>query len=539
MANAPLPTFIEQMLKPEFYPHSVTEPIEFLQTHISFVLLTGEYVYKIKKPVDFGFLDYSTLAKRKHFCEQELRMNQRGAPELYLAVIPILRQGDRFVLGSKVSSPESMGEDIGENIIEYALKMRQFPQEALWLNRLKQGNLTVADLEELGRTVARFHRNAATSDYIRSFGKVDRIRIALENNYRATQKYIGSVQNQQQFEETKQYTDRFFQEFQSIFEKRIETHKIRECHGDLHLNNIARWQEKILLFDCIEFNEPFRFVDVMYDVAFAVMDLEVRQRRDLATAFLNTYLEETGDWEGVQVLSLYRVRQAYVRAKVNSFLLDDRSISKAEKTQAETMAARYYQLAWKYTQPSQGMLILMSGLSGSGKSTVARQLARRLGAIQIRSDAARKHLAGIDLHQRGGATVYTEAMSERTYQRLLELGEMLATRGWRVILDAKFDRCRWREAAIAMTRSHQLPLKILSCTAPSDVLCDRMNRRTGDITDATADLLASQQAAAEPFSSAAQKYVTTLDTTTELAPQLESIVTELLRDRHDTSGGLS
>ena len=535
MANAPLPTFIEQMLKPEFYPHSVTEPIEFVQTHISFVLLTGEYVYKIKKPVDFGFLDYSTLAKRKHFCEQELRMNQRGAPDLYLAVVPIIRQGNRFVLGSQTSSPE----DLGENIVEYALKMHQFPQEALWLNQLEKGNLKVADLEELGRIVARFHRDAATSDYIRSFGQVDRIRTALENNYRATQKYIGSVQTRQQFEETKQYTDRFFQAYQPIFEKRIETHKIRECHGDLHLNNIARWQDKILLFDCIEFNEPFRYVDVMYDVAFAVMDLEVRQRRDLATAFLNTYLEETADWEGVRVLSLYRVRQAYVRAKVNSFLLDDRGISSAEKAQAKNMAARYYRLAWEYTQPSQGMLIVMSGLSGSGKSTVARQLSRRIGAIQIRSDAVRKHLAGIDLHQRGGDEVYTEAMSERTYQRLLELGEMLATWGWCVILDAKFDRCRWREAAIAMARSHQLPLKILSCTAPSDVLRDRMNRRTGDITDATADLLASQQAAAEPFAPAEQKYAIALDTTTELAPQLESIVTGLRRDRHDTSGGLS
>ncbi|MBE9041928.1 AAA family ATPase, partial [Oscillatoriales cyanobacterium LEGE 11467] len=337
------------------------------------------------------------------------------------------------------------------------------------------------------------------------------------------------VQTQQQFEETKQYTDRFFIEYKDAFDRRIKTRKVRECHGDLHLNNIARWQDKIILFDCIEFNEPFRFVDVMYDVGFTVMDLEMRQRRDLANALLNTYLEETGDWEGVQLLPLYRLRQAYVRAKVNSFLLDDRSISSVEKAKAEETAARYYRLAWDYTQPRQGILILMSGLSGSGKSTIARQLARRLGAIHIRSDAVRKHLAGLDLHQKGGDKIYTEAMSDRTYQRLLDLGEMLATQGWSVILDAKFDRTRWRDAAIAMARSHQLPLKILSCTAPPNVLRDRVNRRTGDITDATADLLAHQQATAEPFSPSEQNYVTTIDTTAELAPQLESIVTALVR----------
>ncbi|MDY6938687.1 MAG: AAA family ATPase [Cyanobacteriota bacterium] len=516
MTNIALPKFIAPMLQPEFYPHSVTEPIKLIQTHISFVLLTGEYVYKIKKSVDFGFLDYSTLEKRQHFCQQELVMNQRGAPGIYLEVLPILQDGDRFILGTR--------KDRNGEIIEYTLKMRQFSQQDLWLHQFEQGNLTVGDLEEFGRILAQFHQNAVTNEYIRSFGKVDRIRMAIENNYRATQKYIGTLQDKTQFEETKDYTDRFFQTYKPVFDRRIQTEKIRECHGDLHLNNIARWQGKIILFDCIEFNEPFRFVDVMYDVGFTVMDLEMRQRRDLANAFLNTYLEETGDWEGAQLLPLYRLRQAYVRAKVNSFLSDDRAISSAERDRAARTASEYYRLAWEYTQPSRGQLILMSGLSGSGKSTVARQLARRLGAVCIRSDAVRKHLAGIDLYQRGGDDLYTEAMNQRTYQRSIDLGETLATRGWSVILDAKFDRTRWREAAIAMARSHQLPLHILSCTAPLAVLRDRLNCRTGDITDATADLLASQQAAAEPFSPTEQNYVTTLDTTAALAPQLESIV---------------
>ena len=230
-----------------------------------------------------------------------------------------------------------------------------------------------------------------------------------------------------------EYTDKFFAERSQLFDSRIQNNWIRECHGDLHLRNICFWNDKILLFDCIEFNEPFRFADVMYDTAFAVMDLEARQRKDLGNDFLNTYVEQTGDWEGLQVLPLYLSRQAYVRAKVNSFLLDDPGVPVAVKEEAAATAADYYRQAWEYTKPRQGQLILMSGLSGSGKSTVARQLSRKLGAIHIRSDAERKHLGGIPLQQRGGEELYTAEMTQKTYERLLSLGIMLATEGFAVI----------------------------------------------------------------------------------------------------------
>jgi aminoglycoside phosphotransferase family enzyme/predicted kinase len=505
------PPLIQQMLHPGFYPHSVTEPVQLIQTHCSFVLLTGDYTYKIKKPVNFGFLDYSTLQKRQHFCTQELLMNRRTAPEIYLEVLPIIETGDSFQLDN--NSPALIPAQVA---VEYVLKMREFPQDSLFLSLLERGQLTEQLMADLGREVAKFHSTAISNSYIRTFGEVSQIRTAIDNNYLTSQKYIGGPQTQTQYQETKDYTDAFFAENQELFNQRIANDKIRECHGDLHLRNIALWQDKILLFDCIEFNELFRFVDVMYDVAFTVMDLESRGRRELANAFINTYIEQTGDWEGLQVLPLYLSRQAYVRAKVTSLMLDDASVSTAEKAQISQTAAHYYKLAWEYTQPHRGKLTLMSGLSGSGKSTAARYLARRTGAIHIRSDAVRKHLGGIPLNERGGQDLYSDEMTAKTYGRLLELGIMLADRGWDVILDAKFDRHSLRTDAINRAQSGNLPLGIIYCTAPIEVLRKRLLQRRGDIADATAELLNSQEMAFEPFTESEQSYVKIVDTMSEL-----------------------
>lgn len=500
MSQTSLPPLIQQMMEPGFYPHPVIEPIQILQTHISYVLLTGDFAYKIKKPVNFGFLDFSTIAQRRHFCYEEIRLNQPNAPEIYLDVLAITQEGNRFILGG-TSEP-----------VEYGVKMCQFPQSSLLSTMFEEGKLTEVEMEKLGKTVAHFHSKCQTSDYIKTFGEVAKIGEYIDDNYQHTLKYIGGPQTQEQYEETKAFSDRFLLEQAELLAQRRDHNFIRECHGDLHLRNICLWHNKIQLFDCIEFNEPFRFVDVMYDVAFTVMDLEARGRKDLGNAFLNTYLEQTGDWLGLQVLPLYLSRQAYVRAKVTSFLLDDPTVAAGAKQEARITATNYYKLAWKYTKIDRGRLILMSGLSGAGKSTVARKLARKLGAIHLRSDAVRKHLAGIPLAEKGEDTLYTAEMTQKTYNRLLELGILLANRGFAVILDAKYDKQRLRESAIAQAQQDQIPLEILYCTAPMDLLRDRLLSRTGDVSDATVDLLANQEAAAEPFTEEEQSLVTILDT---------------------------
>ncbi len=515
MGHQSLPPLIHQMLRPSFYPHWTQEAITLVQTHTAYVLLTGAYAYKIKKPVNYGFLNYSTLAARKHYVAEEILLNRRTAPEIYLAAVPIYQADNQFSF-AETGHP-----------IEYAVKMKQFPQGSLFSELLDQGKLTPDIMQALAHEVATFHQHTATDKYIQTFGQVAQIRQAFDENYTQSQPYVGRGQTQQQLQETQAYTDQAFATWENRFQSRIQHHKIRECHGDLHLSNICRWQNRIFLFDCIEFNEAFRYVDTMYDVAFTVMDCDAHGHRGLGNAFLNTYLEDTGDWQGMEVLPLYLSRQAYVRAKVTSFLLDDKTVPPEQRQQLQTQAQAYYTQAWQYTQQQTGQLILMSGLSGSGKSTVAQQLARLMGAIYIRSDAVRKHLAGIPLRQKGEASLYTPVMTEKTYHRLEQLGLRLAGLGHRVILDAKYDRMATRQSVLTQANTMHIPASIVVCETPLDVLQQRLQQRQGDIADATAELLSSQQAMAESLTPEEETIATHLDTTNTLETVLPKLAAKL------------
>ena len=482
---------VQAMLHEDFYPHSVKSPIELIQTHISFVFLTGDYAYKLKKPVNFGFLDFSTPAKRHHFTQEELRLNKPIAPDIYLEVLPITQLHGKYQLNGD------------GDIVEYVLKMRQFPQENLLINLVQQQALKPEHCQALGKLLAEFHQQTPTNEYITSFGTPDNIGLAINENYQHTVKYIGSIQTEQQYLETKAFTDNFLTTKITLLQQRQAQGKIRECHGDLHLRNICLYKNKIQLFDRIEFNEQFRYADVIYDVAFTLMDLDFHQAQELGNIFLNTYLEITGDWEGVEVLPLYLCRQAYVRAKVNSI---------TQRTAAKVLAERYYNLAWQYSQPRQGKIILMSGLSGSGKTTVARKIAPSINAIHIRSDAVRKHLAGITLNTTGGEELYSLEMTSKTYQRLLELGIKLAKQGLTVILDAKYDRYQWREDAATAAQAAGIPLEIYYCTAPVEILRERLEKRKGDISDATTDILDQQLANQEEFTPIEKSYLKIIKT---------------------------
>jgi aminoglycoside phosphotransferase family enzyme/predicted kinase len=488
---------IEQLKNPNFYPHPVKIPIEIIQTHASIIFLTGDYAYKIKKPVNYNFLDFSTLEKRKYYLEQELKLNKKVAANIYLEVLSI--NDDRGTI-----SLNGTGK-----AIEYILKMNQFPQECLLSKIFERGELTENTIESLAKKVAQFHQQAETNSYITQFGDLAIIKHAFDENYQQTEKYINFVQTQKQYDETKGYTDKFFTEHGDWLEERQKKGMIRECHGDLHLNNICQWQGEVQLFDRIEFNESFRFVDVMYDIAFTAMDLTARNREDLANLFLNTYLEQTADWEGLKVLPIYLTRQAYVRAKVNSFLLDVDTFSETIKTTAQ----HYYQLAWQYTQPQKPRLILMSGFSGSGKSTIGKVIAKKLNGIQIRSDAVRKHLAGIDLNQTGNLDIYSLEMSQKTFAKLAELAEILIPLGYPVILDARYDKYAWREPLLTYAQSLRIPFHIVHCHAPIEILRQRIAARKGDISDATIEVLNAQIEKTEPFNEKEQPYLISLDTT--------------------------
>ncbi|MFQ3680359.1 MAG: AAA family ATPase [Pseudanabaenaceae cyanobacterium] len=489
---------------------------DLLQTHISYVVLAGDWAYKLKKPVNFGFLDFSTLAQRQHFCQEELRLNRRLAADLYVGVVPIFQEGDRYVLGEGTGEP-----------VEYAVKMHRFRQEDLWLAWFEAGKLTAAHMVDIADRLAEFHRTAATNEYIARFGTAAALQAVANDNYQATERYVGRAQTAEQLAATKAATDRLFAEQEPRFAARVQQGKIRECHGDVHLKNICWFGGKVQIFDCIEFNEPFRFSDVLYDAAFLAMDLDFRGRPDLANVFLNRYLTVTGDYEGVPLLSLFLSLRAYVRAKVTSFLLDDPAMDGATQAQAQAEAAAYYRLAAAYLQPRPPQVYATVGLSGSGKSTLAQALAAQVGAIWLRSDVIRKHLAGVPLLARGGDDLYTPERTARTYQRLLELAQLLTAAGWSVVLDAKYDRVALRQELTQALIPEGLPVTFLVCQAPVEVLTQRLQARTAagtDVADATVDLLAAQQAALEPFAPEETAPRRVLDTTQPVTALLAQVL---------------
>jgi aminoglycoside phosphotransferase family enzyme/predicted kinase len=517
MTTNSLPPLIQQMLTPDFYPHPVTEPIELLQTHISFVLLTGPYAYKLKKPVNFGFLDFSTLAKRHHFCEEEVRLNRRLAPELYLGVVAIAENDGKYSFAPDHAEP---GQSMAA--AEYAIKMPQFDQSNLLINLFEQGKIKPEHMIDIGKQMAQFHAIAATNDHIASFGTMAAIKAVADDNYGATDRYIGRAQTQAQFDQTKAFTDKFFAEHEQLFSDRIAQGKVKECHGDVHLKNICLYEGKIRIFDCIEFNEPFRNSDILYDAAFLLMDLQYRGRRDLANIFLNTYLEQTGDYDALPLLPLYGSMRAYIRAKVTSFLLDDPNIPEPVKASAANEAAAYYKLAHDYASSSQGKILLMSGLSGSGKSTIARTIAPKIEAIHLRSDVIRKHLAGVGLLEQAGDEIYTPEMTTKTYTRLANLATLLASQGFNVILDAKYDRQNLRDLVTQAATAQNIPWQIVYCQAPIEALKQRLGDRAaqgGDAGDSVAtvtqteQLLVKQQDKFEPFSAAEKANLIEIETT--------------------------
>ncbi|MCH7959241.1 MAG: AAA family ATPase [Candidatus Hydrogenedentes bacterium] len=493
---------IEQLRKPDFYPHATEPSIRIVQTHISIIALTGTFAYKIKKPVNLGFLDFSSLEKRKYYCEEELRLNTIFAPDLYIDVLPLYRNGNTFSF-----SPD--GPD--SRPVEYVLKMHEFDSENVLLDVFNRGELTPAHIREIASKLAGLHAQARSDEAISEYGTPESIASMFRDEIERSAPFVGRTQTREWHDETKAYAESFLQRNASLFQRRVGEKKIRECHGDLHLNNICIYKGNIEFFDRIEFSDTFKNIDVMYDLAFLLMDLEYRGHPDFANILLNTYLELSGDYEGAILLPLYKSMRAHVRGSVISLLIDDPEIGAREKATARADAHAYFAHAWRYTRPRSVRLIAMSGLSGSGKSVVARELAQRTGAVVIRSDAIRKHLAGVALDEHG-RDLYSPEMTRQTYEELIRLGIELGTAGLNVILDATFGKRIHRNQLIDRSREIGIPLTFLHCVAPEEVLRERLKNRTDDISDATHGLLDTQQKNAEPFSDDDRQYLTTLNT---------------------------
>jgi len=334
-----LPSVVKALLDPDVYPHK-PQKIELVQTQMSFIFLTGEYVYKIKKPVNLGYLDYTTLERRRLFCHQELELNRRLCPDVYLAVAPIVKQKGRLRI-------EGQGE-----AIEYAVKMKQLPHDRMMDVLLSRGQVTQEMVARVAKRLVDFHLKAETNPEIAAFGKLDVIRQNCDENFAQTDKYVGLTIFRPKYERIKGYTDDFIKSNASLFEKRVRENRIRDCHGDLHAAHICFTAPDsiggVCIYDCIEFNERFRYCDVASEVAFLAMDIDCYQQASLSQHLVNTYVELSHDEELVKLLDFYKCYRAYVRGKVESFKLDDPYIPEEEKAKVLTAARSYFRLAESY-----------------------------------------------------------------------------------------------------------------------------------------------------------------------------------------------
>jgi aminoglycoside phosphotransferase family enzyme len=326
---------VDALKKPDAYDEE-TGQIDLCQTHISFVFLTDKFVYKVKKAVNFGFLDFSTLDKRQFFCEKELELNRRLCPDMYLEVVPINK--------SNIIKVKGEGETV-----EYAVKMKRLPQDSIMTILLDENKVDNKLMDKIAKIVADFHEKAVTNWRISEFGSVSAIRVNWKENYDQTEEYIGKTLTLKEFKLIRDKVEEFIDASKTLFDKRIANARIRDCHGDIHTGNIFV-TKKVYIFDAVEFNERFRYADVASDVAFLAMDLEFRKRRDLSEFFVKKYIKYSGDEELAKLLAFYKCYRAYVRGKVVGFRLNDPNIGRSEKDEALKEANAYFKLAVEYAQ---------------------------------------------------------------------------------------------------------------------------------------------------------------------------------------------
>ncbi|MDA1258570.1 MAG: AAA family ATPase [Chloroflexi bacterium] len=488
---------IASLTSPDGYAHEVERPIRHIETHISDLFLTGRYVYKVKKPVDLGFVDYSTLELRRRFTELELELNRRISPDVYLGIEPItLRPGGGFRVGGD-----------GE-VVEYALKMRQLPLERSFGALLRTGVIGPEETREVARLVARFHGDADVVGPTSPLGGVDTLHSVTGDNLSVIARFTGVSCSSDDLDDISAYTSAFLHVNRDLIDSRKERGFVRDCHGDLHAGNLFLDDDGIHVIDRIEFNDRFRFIDVASDLAFLAMDLAHAGKPELADVLVDTYVSETRDEELRRLIDFYVLHRACVRCKVTSLLLDEaEEPAVSRRTEVIAEASSYGRLAAKVVARQRPQAVyLMAGLMGSGKSTLADELSRRWGMERFSSDVVRKTLAGLDPERVSDESVrndlYARDMSDRTYSEMIRLGAEAIDRGGSVVLDAAFILKRHRSQTVAMARDRGVPVYIVEARVPESVALTRLQDRyaSGESSsDGRPELLAWHRSESEPI----------------------------------------
>lgn len=468
---------IANLANPDCYSHPAVA-IEHLETHISHILLAGDYAYKIKKPLNLGFLNFTSLARRKFYCAEEVRLNRRLAADLYLSYIPICGTEEKPLLDGDP-----------DDAIEYAIKMRRFSQKLLLDRCLAEGSLKPHHLTELAHQLAEFHlKTVNRADTQTPFGTPIKVHQPALENFTQIRPLLNTPKEEQILSQLEDWTKAVFEGLKNTFAARKASGFIRECHGDLHLGNMLLQNDHIVIFDGIEFNDDFRWIDVMNDLGFLTMDLHKRQVSRLAWRILNTYLEITGDYTGLTVLPYYQVYRAMVRSKIAAIRLHQPGLSDSQKSTIQGECRDYLKLALHFTHPPTPFLLITHGVSGSGKSFITDQLEEILGAIRIRSDVERKRLFGLTplaaSHSELNQGLYTQQASERTYRHLHHLAEHMLKTGYRVMVDATFLHFEQRQTFRALATHLKVPFILLVCHADPETLRKRVTKRKFQAKDA-------------------------------------------------------
>jgi aminoglycoside phosphotransferase family enzyme/predicted kinase len=505
------------MSDPGFYPHPVSGP-ESIETHISRVFLTGKYVYKLKKAVTLDFLDYSTLEKRKLLCIQEVRLNRRLAPGVYIAVVPITRSGERFFL-------DGPGKPV-----EYAVKMRQLRQESSLLQVLRHPNSDQDVIDALARRLSSFYRAAASGPAIDAYGAIKVIRANCEENFRQLNGVSAEINEEGRFEAVQAATRAFLLRNRALFQDRVKRGKIRDCHGDLRSDHI-HVEDGLQIIDCIEFNDRFRYSDIACDLAFLIMDLEYNGFTQAARNFIDAYVRYSKDAGIYPLLDFYKCYRAAVRSKVAYLMLQGLPADGTYTAGLKRDIKKYLSLALRYavcfTRPT---IYVLCGLPASGKSTIAKELCATLHVAVLRSDRVRKHLFNIP----PGATVdvpiekgiYSPGATSLTYGRLFLLAQESIEKGKSIILDATFSREHQRREAFQLARDLDANILFIECWAPPAVLKKRLQRRQGSasLSDARSHHLSGLRSKYKPFDAVDSRFYMRIDTQADLAENIQEIL---------------
>jgi aminoglycoside phosphotransferase family enzyme/predicted kinase len=486
---------------------------QLIETHISYVLLARRHAWKIKKAVSLGFLDFGTLQRREHFCREELRLNRRTAPALYLGVSPL------------TGTPEAPQVDGDGPVIDWVLHMRAFDQDGLWDRMARAGTLRAPHIDAGIAALCALHRDAAVAAPTDPAGQAAQVRAPLRDSLAALPALCPAAQDRSIVTELAAWEATAFPALQPLFGERARSGRVRECHGDLHLGNITQFEGRTTLFDGLEFDAALRWTDVMSDLAFVSMDLSAHGLPRLAQRWINGHVECTGDADGLRVLRYYQVHRALVRAKVAALRAAQQAARSMPRRETERSLRRYLEVARGYTLPSRPTLMLAHGFSGSGKTTLTQSLLEVCGAVRFRADVQRKRLFGLDALARSDAALkqhlYGPAATDATHARLRELAALALQGGSHVILDATFLQHAQRQQARELAGRLGVATLILDFRADAALLRRRVRERAArgdDASEADLAVLAQQRATAQPLSEDERAMALSIDVAAATGP---------------------